>query len=313
MTSPFTQWARSYLDRGFSPLPIVPGMKHPSYDGHNMTRWSQHCTKPVGLRHLQNWERADNLGLCLATGYGNLIAVDVDDARAYGATREIFGPMKAPAKVGQRGATAFFYDPTGLIKTKIIRAKGDAPGKIGGALVEFLGWGRQTVLPPSIHPRTGRPYRWHNGDLESCRPEDLPIITAYHIAMMVEALKPWAYQPKPFEVSASVAAKIALEEAERRRYERYADKVRAIVLPNLANQSHPGRNQALFNAAASLWWMAHAGIVPLTQLTAELLAACESNGLTQANGLHDATATIKRAFARAATKGIPTLAERARS
>ena len=311
MMAPFDAHADGYLARGFSPLPIEIGFKHPSFDGHNMKGWSRYCSRPAQAWRIQKW-KGGNLGICLAMGFNNLIGVDVDDPLAYGAVREVLGPLRAPAKIGQRGATAFFYDPTGEIKTKIFRAKGAAPGKIGGALVEILGWGRQSVIPPSIHPKTGRAYRWHNASLDGLTPSDLPVITAAHIGAIGEILKPHRYEPKPFEIDQNEVKKIEIEEAERRRYERYAEVARSNTISNLSGQSHPGRNQALYNATCALAWTVKADIFSRSTIEADLMEACKSNGLITDNGEKDARDTIKRAFSRTANAGIPKLKERAR-
>ena len=312
MKAPFTEWAGSYIHRGFSPLPICLGFKHPSYDGRNMKDWSQYCTRPAEPWKVARWERANDLGICLAMGYGGLIGVDVDDPIAYGAVREVFGSLKAPAKIGQRGATAFFFDPTGEIKSKTIRAKGDGPGKIGGALVEFMGWGRQSVIPPTIHPKTNRPYKWHNGSLTGVRPFELPTITQGHISALVSLLEPHSYKPKPFEVSEDIKAKIEIEERERRRYEAYASASLRNTLSTLSTQGKGGRNQALFNAACALSWIMRAGIVSQQSLTDSLMEACTANGLRKENGDRDTLATIARAFDKTKGDGVPVLRDRER-
>ena len=56
------------------------------------------------------------------------------------------------------GFTAFFRDPTGNIETARL------------SLVEILARGTQTVLPPSIHPDTGKPFIWlDTGELTAGR------------------------------------------------------------------------------------------------------------------------------------------------
>lgn len=312
MITPFTQWAEHYIDWGYSPLPVAFGFKHPSFNGHSMKNWSIHCTEVASERRIAQWKRAGNLGICLAMGFNGLIGVDVDDPRAYAAVREVFGSRRAPYKVGQRGATAFFCDPTGKITTKIFRAA-NPNGSIGGALVEILGWGRQSVIPPTIHCRTNRPYEWHRGSLAGEGPSALPRITQDDIAALGCLLGPLSYHPKSIEISDTAKRKVEIEEFERRRYEAYGSKAIDNTLRNLAGQGAGSRNEALFRAACAISWVTRTDppVMSAEELAEKLLAACRSNGLVKDNGEPDTKATIARAFKRTANEGIPELKERA--
>ena len=65
-------------------------------------------------------------------------------------------PGPAPAKKGQKGITLFVKSSTQLAGKKFTR-KNEVGKSI--CVVEFLGRGNQTVLPPSIHP-DGPVYQW---------------------------------------------------------------------------------------------------------------------------------------------------------
>jgi predicted P-loop ATPase len=60
------------------------------------------------------------------------------------------------------GRHFYFFSPTPLRSEKL--AKGD------GWEIELFGTGKQAVLPPSIHPDTGQPYRW-------ARPIDFALVS----------------------------------------------------------------------------------------------------------------------------------------
>lgn len=83
------------------------------------------------------------------------------------------------------------------------------------AEIEFLGTGRQIVLPPSIHPDTLKPYRWERPlDLDAadlglpCAPE----ISADHIAKLTEAIT----EPYEFEAIEPLTFRPGQLEAELR-------------------------------------------------------------------------------------------------
>ena len=46
-------------------------------------------------------------------------------------------------------------------------------------VIEVLAWHRQAVIPPTIHPKTGKPYRWRDESrtLFNTALTELPIIT----------------------------------------------------------------------------------------------------------------------------------------
>ena len=81
-----------------------------------------------------------------------VIAIDIDawDGDIVGLIKGAL-PCSPMAKRGAKGETLFFRCNSS-IKTKQYR---NADGTL---LVEILGKGRQTVVPPSIHPDTGQPY-----------------------------------------------------------------------------------------------------------------------------------------------------------
>lgn len=60
-------------------------------------------------------------------------------------------------------------------------------------MVDLIGPGRQTVLPPSIHPDSGAPYVWTGTEtLEDVAPEELPELTPDIIDKVSAVLAPFA-------------------------------------------------------------------------------------------------------------------------
>src|SRR5690606_31478722 len=69
-------------------------------------------------------------------------------------------------------------------------------GKVGPPIVEVLTTG-QTVLPPTLHPDTERPYRWVTEKTLFVRPLwNLPAITTAHMEALRLVLGPWCEPPR---------------------------------------------------------------------------------------------------------------------
>jgi hypothetical protein len=321
--SPISQ-AGSFALRGFSPIPIcrpyerlkIKG-KEPGYFAPNvghmlrMTEWERFCVKPASLREMAKWVRDDpEAGLGLATGYGGFIGLDVDDPRAVGAVREVVGHLKAPSKIGQKGATGFFFDPDGLIENAVFKAKRDEDGKQQN-LVEVLSRGRQSVIPHSMHWGAQRPYRWHNASLIDLTPRDLPIITKAHLADIKWLLAP-QMEPEREIVAEITERKANLSKLERRRYQGFAHKALDAEVSRLTTQPKPGRNRELFRAVCNLGKYASNGILPSKIITDRLLDACDRNRLKADNGVRDVMKTIQAGFDYARNDPLPQLHDRPR-
>ena len=320
--SPIAQ-AANYAARGFSPIPIcrpfeplkIKG-KEPGYFAPNvghmlrLTGWERFCVKPASVGEMARWVRDDpQAGLGLACGYGGLIGMDIDDARAYGPCREVLGRLKPPSKVGKKGCTGFFYDPTGTIESLVFRAKKGPDGKAGSNLVEVLSIGRQTVVPETMHPETGHPYFWRNSSLADCKPSDLPVMTPALIADLKAALAP-EMEPERVIVPRAEVRKEDLSELERRRYAGFARKALHAEAARLATQPKPGRNHELFRASCNLGKWAVNGILPSQTITERLLEACDRNRLKADNGVRDVMKTIQKGFDFSAHDALPQLMER---
>ncbi len=67
-------------------------------------------------------------------------------------------PHSNVQKKGRKGISLFYRGNTDVIRSRNFRT----PERLG--LVDLLSEGKQTVLPPSIHPDTGEPYYWWTDD-----------------------------------------------------------------------------------------------------------------------------------------------------
>lgn len=134
--------------------------------------------------------RSKNIGLLLGmelTAGEVLVALDIDDDWLLKPILHFFGLTRAQrravlsGKRGKKGATIFVRAPKSL-KSTIIKGAG------GLGNIDFLAAGKMTVMPPSIHPDTGKPYEVFGQPLLEVDFAELPEITERHIKLMKAAI-----------------------------------------------------------------------------------------------------------------------------
>jgi hypothetical protein len=279
--SPFAQFAARVLDFGYSPVPLHG--KRPIFGKWDRLRFG--ALTPAEIEELCRKYGAMNLGV--AGGFCGLAPIDVDteDREIMLAVVKALPPVKI-AKAGRKGFTAFYRDATGLIEgTKFRRPNG------GGfdMLVEVLTTG-QTVLPPSIHPETRRPYVWRSkSTLFNTGIDELPEITSDHVEALGKALRRWIPEPKPFTPRMVVRNAPTISGSRTQAYAQtiLANEVRAI------SRLACGRNWALYSAGAKLGKFIAAGHLSEKKVITDLMSASETNGYSEAKGRKQAEATIK--------------------
>jgi hypothetical protein len=322
MSGPFASKAQDYASRGFSPLPILRKEldprgkgKRPGYSGFSdfavpMSKWQGYCEAVMTPTEIGRISRMDpDAGLGLACGFNGLVAVDVDDPRVFTITRELFGPAHAPIKVGRKGGTAFFHGVG--IPARKFREKLNADLK-RPTLVEILSVGSQTVCPPTIHPDTGKPYRWVSGSLcEIGHPLELPPFRSEWLADLENALAPFMEPKRETAAFEAQRREIAqLSDIERRRYQGFAQLALESEAAALGKLSKPGRNSALFRATCLLGKWAHHGILSGEVIAAKFMDACQRNELAKDNGPRDVMKTIQAGFNFAQNDSLPVLSDR---
>jgi len=188
VTSPFATIGQRLIDLGYSAIPIVPGEKRPGAfmrgEWRGMKEWERYCDRLPTTFEINNWEKWPDAGVCVALGRAsNLVAIDFD----YGpdklrAELEALLPPSPVKKKGAKGYTAF-YRGSDIAARK---------WRVGGqSVMEILGHGRQTVLPPTIHP-DGMPYAWLTEDtLENTSARELPELPEDLIERVERVIAPW--------------------------------------------------------------------------------------------------------------------------
>lgn len=151
-----------YNDSGKSVIPVfgkAPIIKD----------WSRFCISIPTEEDIDLFKvnGSTGIGLCLGEASG-ICCIDIDTENS-----ELFEKItkviqhSPSGKYGKKGCTYFYRLPPFNINQKVRTIKFP-----DGSLVEFFFGNKQTVIPPSIHPETNKPYQWlgeplsYNYDLE---------------------------------------------------------------------------------------------------------------------------------------------------
>lgn len=150
---------REYVEAGYSVFPVGSN-KRPAIES-----WSVYQKRLPTEEEISLWEKKfAGCGIALVCGeISKVLAVDIDtedeDVRRS-------CPKSPVVKSGNpKKETRFFYFPHKMQKRNL-----DG--------VDILASGSYTVLPPTLHPETKKPYFWHSEhQLPGILAEDLPTIT----------------------------------------------------------------------------------------------------------------------------------------
>lgn len=121
-----------------------------------------------------------NVGMLMGTEVGDGIFtvaydIDLEDGLLIERVRRALAPspeVMPPAKKGAKGMT-FFARTTVAAQKKVLKRKLEDGKRI--TAIDVLGRRTQTVLPPSIHPKTNTPYEWVGRSLLDVPPAALPL------------------------------------------------------------------------------------------------------------------------------------------
>lgn len=258
---PYGQVGAKLVERGYAALPIIPGTKRPGVPfgaggWRGMDDWAARAAArlPIDIE-VEQWSDSDG-GVCVALGKGSrdTVAADLDtDDPALQAA--ILGalPETQVGKAGQKGET-LFYRASPNFPTRRFNVR--APDGTLRRVLDLLGPGTQTVLPPTIHPDTGQPYRWTRLEtLDGVDPDDLPWIDDDVGDRIAEALKPFGFEPeigRPPRVAVAAG-----EEAPHRRLNDLAMADLGAWVPDLALYKLKRRGDGY--VAVPTWRSSHTG------------------------------------------------------
>jgi hypothetical protein len=206
--SPYSRAALELIALGYHPIPIMPPNVAPEGRGkapgnyvagtwHGMGDWTRFQDRPPSKFECDLWRRnwpEANIGVVVGQRVGSmqLIAIDIDatDFDEFNAIARAL-PRSPMVKRGAKGETRFFLAPVGLAS----RAYDVGPHGDRRRLVDLLASGRQTVVPPSVHPQ-GPVYLWLAGPVPIA---DLPILTEEALTAVEETFEAlgWNRQHEP--------------------------------------------------------------------------------------------------------------------
>lgn len=225
MTSPFANSAANYREMDLAVMPCSPGTKFPGRYGAadgwaTAYDWQKYCDRLPSEFETTIWDRWPDAGICLALGRSSapaglqLIAVDIDseEPAVVDAIRSAL-PGSPVRKRGAKGETEFYLAPVSVPN----RPYNDRDKR---RMLDLLGHGRQTVLPPSIHPDCqhcgekgvvsgpdmacsscggiGQAYHWTTLDtLENFSAADLPVLPADIADRLSAVLAPFGHEDAP--------------------------------------------------------------------------------------------------------------------
>lgn len=239
------------------------------------------------LRHWHEGQPWHNVGMALGHGW---IAIDIDHLQLAEAIVLGLVPPDAPGKRARRGYTLIFrddpQDPVRKTRTFLHPVSGEM-------LVEVLALGRQTVMPPSIHPE-GMPYEWTTGAGLHSLPS-APMIGQRHVDALEEALGAAGLTKMRHQRKGVVES----FEGRKERYAAWLEVKLADKLAAVRGAVEGGRQQALNDAVLPLACFIRVGLLNETDLRGQMEEACEDNGYMRAHGF----SRFSRDFDKAVTDG----------
>lgn len=191
--SPYARVGADLVDMGYHAIPVLPGSKRPgsmsSGQWYGDMDWSRFCDRLPTEIETSIWSRWPDAGVCVAIDRRlKVVDIDTDDHDIRAAIEDVL-PNMPVKKMGRRGYSAFFQGSEDVVSRPFSLV---LPGGFESRIIDLLAHGRQTVLPPTIHPDSGRPYEWITDDtLLDTSIENLPALEDDIADRLEEALRPF--------------------------------------------------------------------------------------------------------------------------
>ena len=147
-----------------------------------MPGWTKYCDTAPASFIMDQWEKWPDAGICVT--HGNIIGLDVDTDRED--VQRVVAQAIVPSDVKRRGAKGYmgYYRPGSGLEGFTARVRWYDKEDV---VCEILLHGTQSVLPPTIHPTTNKPYHWLSDDtLENTNISELPELTGEDISKLDE-------------------------------------------------------------------------------------------------------------------------------
>lgn len=188
--SPYASVARHFHDKGYSIVPLIPGAQVPGQfkDGcwQPLPNWDQFANrKPsdIEIEYWSNLQGGPGVGVVCGPISGIIgLDFDYDVDGLHEVIRQMI-PDSPVKKKGSKGYTAFYryngersssWNKNKQTVLDLLSATGTPDEETG----EMVWRGKQTVLPPSLHP-LGMTYQWiTRKTLLDVNPHELPVLPA---------------------------------------------------------------------------------------------------------------------------------------
>lgn len=237
------------VDQGYSAIPVLPGTKRPGAMSNGRwfgdMDWQRYCDRLPSEIETGIWSRWPDAGVCVALGAasGGLVAIDVDtDNLAIQRAIESAIPPSPVQKAGRKGYTAF-YRASPNVLSRAFNVNGDRA-------LDLLAHGKQTILPPTLHPETGKPYYWLTEDtLESLSPDRLPLLPDDVADKLGAVLAPFGYYAPVERPASSDGADSLFREVNDRALERLDSWVPGLGISAKRHHNGTWRGVAIWKGA----------------------------------------------------------------
>jgi len=282
---PFEQCSARLLEQGYAVVPIIPGSKKPGFFCNGswvgLTAWTTRFRGRVSLHEeRERWGRGEaGIGVLGGPASQGLIGIDIDtEVPEIVAALLAVLPTTPVKKAGSKGETRFYHAPGIASRSWSINGK---------RVIEIIGPGRQTVLPPTLHPDTQAPYRWLTPDtLEYLRPHELPPLAPDVLEAITMALAPFCCEVQhPHDIAdpetphrqlneaalANLAAWVPALKLYKCRPSRGGYEAVAVWRPSSSGRPNQGRNRNLKISSKGIRdFGANIGYTPLDLVMAAL-------------------------------------------
>lgn len=248
--SPYAQLGARLVDNGYSAVPCQPGTKVPGLHTFGewwpLTRWDNYCDRLPTHHETGVWEKWPEAGVCVVLNHTvKVIDIDTDDMTLRDAILAAI-PQSPVAKRGKKGMS-LFYRGSAAIEARSFNVPGH------GRVIDLLAHGKQTVIPPTLHPETKQPYAWLDADetLETTPPGKLPELPDDIVSLLEAVLSEFGYQQPVARDPVQGDADTAWREVNNLALARLDQWVPHLGLPRLKRSGHGYRAVAIYRPSGS--------------------------------------------------------------